>query len=110
MNQFELFCLIFYCLDAAWEARRDPRLAEYLSEANPFLFTDVGSADPGVYEDFCRKIAGRVPLEESYAAAAAYLDGIGNDAVKEAFAAVGEDEWLDGARAYLSSGHKGSEA
>ena len=41
MNQFELFCMIFYVLDAAWDETKDPELGNFLSGANPFLFSDI---------------------------------------------------------------------
>lgn len=47
MNKFELFCMIFYVLDAEWDESKDPILGEFLSSANPFLFEGLSSAVPG---------------------------------------------------------------
>lgn len=35
MNKFELFCMIFYVLDAEWDESKNPTLGEFLSSANP---------------------------------------------------------------------------
>lgn len=33
MNQFELFCMVFYVLDADWDDTKDAAVGEYLSGA-----------------------------------------------------------------------------
>ena len=38
MNQFELFCMVYYVLDAEWDESKDAQLGDFLSRANPFLF------------------------------------------------------------------------
>ncbi len=38
MNQFELFTMIFYVLNAKWDETKDEILGDLLSNANPFLF------------------------------------------------------------------------
>ena len=105
-----MFCLIYSCLDAVWDESKDPRLVEYLSDANPFLFKGIGSAVSYVYHEFCEHVPEKVPLEDSYAVAADYIATLDNDAVKEAFASFGRDRWIEGTREYLSSDHKGREA
>ena len=52
MNKFELFCMVFYVLDADWDETKDIIVGEYLSGANPFLFADIGSADPTIFIHF----------------------------------------------------------
>ena len=66
MNKFELYCMIFFVLDAAWDENHNPTLGEFLSGANPFLFTDIGSADPRVYNHFCEVIPNEITVENSY--------------------------------------------
>ena len=56
MNKFELFCMIFFALDADWDETKDSTIGEYLSSANPFLFEDTGSADPAVFDQFCNNV------------------------------------------------------
>ncbi len=107
MNQFELYCMIYYVLDAAWEENKEPKLGSFLSGANPFLFTDIGSADPTVYADFCKKVNKPITLENSYEIACEYIAGLNNKTLSEAFATIGEEEWIECAKDYLSQEHKG---
>jgi hypothetical protein len=106
MTQFELFSMIFYVLDAAWEESQDPELSKFLSDANPFLFDDIGSADPSVYADFCSKITGPVSIEESYRIAKKYVTSLGKARLEAAFTAINETAWLEGVKEYLQSPHK----
>lgn len=110
MNRFELFCMVYFVLDAAWEDTKDPMLADYLSGANPFLFTDISSADPAVYERFCERVSDSVPLEDSYGEARAYVDSLGNAALSNAFSELDEAEWTLCVRDYLAQEHKGTSA
>ena len=52
MNNFELFSLIFFMLNACWEDNKDENLAHFLSEMNPYLWEEEMSADPAWYEEF----------------------------------------------------------
>jgi len=52
MTHFELFCMIYYALEADWEESHNKEPGYFLSGANPFLFKDEGSADPEVYTEF----------------------------------------------------------
>ena len=49
MNKFELYCMIYYVLDAEWDESKNAELGKFLSSANPFQFRDIGSADPVIY-------------------------------------------------------------
>ena len=40
VNRFELYCMIFYVLDAEWDENHNETLEVFLSEANPYTFTD----------------------------------------------------------------------
>ena len=106
MTQFELYSLIFYALDAAWDENQDDELGEFLSAANPFRFKDTGSADPSVYEDFCTKTDSTIPVTESYIAAKNYIESLGKASLVSAFSTINESDWLEGAHNYLISPHK----
>lgn len=106
MNQFELFCMIYYVLDAEWDESKDEQLGDFLSRANPFLFADIGSADPSVYAQFCEKAVGSITIENSYHIAAAYIKSLENDKISSAFSSIGEEEWIECVKEYLVQDHK----
>lgn len=108
MNKFELFCMIFYVLDAAWDDSKDAVVGEYLSGANPFLFTDIGSADPSVFTEFCKVINKNITLENSYELAQKYINGLGIENLIDAFYTISEKDWIESVRDYLSQDHKGA--
>ncbi len=73
--KFELFCLIFYALDSVWDASHDEHLGQYLSDANPFLWAEKVSANPAIYDAFCKCIPQEnIALEDSYYLAQSYID------------------------------------
>ena len=94
MTQHELFCMIFRVLDAEWDETHDTALGDYLSGANPYLFTDGGSAVPWVYEEFCRIIDRPVTPEDSRREALRYIASLKNPSVERAFRQAGEEAWL----------------
>ena len=102
--------IIFYVLDAEWDETKDPRLGEFLSGANPFLFADINSADPAIYAKFSAGVANSISIEESYKVASAYIASLKDDSVSKAFSSVDENEWVECVKDYLSQEHKGSEA
>lgn len=110
MTQFELFCLVFYALDSVWEISHNDNLALFLSDINPFLWTDIGSAVPSAYIEFCEQIPQKeIPIEESHKIASEYIKNFKDYYVKdvqEAFSSISEEQWLKGAREYLSQPHK----
>lgn len=108
MNKFELYCMVFYVLDAEWDENHDEKLGDFLSAANPFLFTDIGSADPAVYDDFCKKVSGQITVDNSFAIANSYIASLDKVELSRAFASIDKDEWVECVRDYLSSEHKGS--
>lgn len=107
MRKVELFCMMFYALDAQWEENGNRELGDFLSRANPFLFADEGSADPAVYADFCRRIPETIPIEKSYEIARGYVQTLGSAAIADAFSEVDEREWLECTRDFLKQEHKG---
>ena len=50
----EAFVAMYYVLDAAYEKTCSEELRQFLSDANPFLFKDEGSADPAVFIEFAQ--------------------------------------------------------
>ena len=92
MNKFELYCMIFCVLDAEWDETNDPQLGTFLSGANPFLFADIGSADPAVYTRFCEAITSQITIENNHEIASGYVDLLGNEAIAKAFASIDEAE------------------
>lgn len=109
MNRFELYCMVFYVLDAEWDDNHSEKLGEFLSAANPFLFADIGSADPAIYADFCKKVSERIPIEHSFAVASSYVATLDNADISYAFSSIDQNEWDESVREYLSSEHKGSD-
>lgn len=106
MTQFELFCMIFYVLDAEWDETKNKHLGSFLSAANPFLFEDVGSADPVVYKEFCNATDQSITIENSYKQACSYIDSLHDSIISDAFKSIDQREWMDCAREYLSMPHK----
>ena len=107
MNKFELFCMIFYVLDAEWDETKNPILGEFLSSANPFLFDGLCSAVPEIYEDFCSVISEPITIENSYNKALNYVNFLNNDIIFKAFKSIDEKEWNECTVDYLSQNHKG---
>ena len=53
---------------------------------NPFLFEDIGSAVPDIYNDFCKMLGNRsITIENSFAIAKEYISSFGADYISEAF-------------------------
>ena len=101
MNKFELFSLIFFALDAQWDNNPNDALGDYLSDANPFLFIDIGSADPACYDDFCKFVSkNNIELKNSYKIAKNYVENLAIVDVTEAFAKTDETQWLAVAKKY----------
>ena len=110
MNKYELYCMVFYVLDAEWDENKNPQLGEFLSGANPLLFDDIGSADPTIYEKFCEIVNGNITVENSYGIASKQISELGNEVVSSAFSTINENEWVECVKDFLSSEHKGSDA
>lgn len=106
MTRFELFCMIFYVLDSEWDETKNKHLGSFLSAANPFLFEDVGSADPAVYKEFCNAIDRSITIEDSYKQACSYIDSLHDPIISAAFKSLDQHEWSDCVREYLSTPHK----
>ena len=109
MNEFELFTLIFFVLDAYYDPDTcDSMINTFVSGLCPFTFEDIGSADPAEYDDYREFLNGReISIDNSFEIAKEYINQIEFVDVREAFEAMTEDEWKKGAKKYLSEPHKG---
>ena len=106
MTKFELFCMIFYVLDADWDETNDAIVGDYLSSANPFLFDDIGSADPAIFNYFCKIIDDNITIENCYLLAQKYIDALKCENLKKAFFSITEEDWQTCVSDYLSQEHK----
>ncbi len=52
VTSYAAFVAMYQALEAANDEMKDESLRRYLSDANPFLFKDKGSADPAIYIEF----------------------------------------------------------
>ena len=110
MNRFELFSLIYFWLSRFYKNTTDDRVINQLSEMNPFLWDDIGSADPAVYDDYCAFIGDRkITVEKSLDIAKGYVQIIDYADITEAFLNVDHEQWEKGCREYLSADHKGAD-
>ena len=108
MNKFELFCLIFFALDNEWDKTQNEELGEYLSNANPFLFADIGSAISDCYILFCDFIGNKeITTENSFDIANSYVKSLTIKSVSSAFECINKDDWVKAVNKYLSQPHKG---
>ncbi len=106
MTKFELFCVVFYVLDASYDENTNDSLRQFLSDANPFVFSDVGSADPAVYEEFCNVVDVDITISNSYELAKKYIDQLNDSVLTKAFGSISTDDWIKGVTEYLNSPHK----
>ena len=103
ITQFELFCMIFYVVDFAWDKSQDEALLKFLSNANPFLFTDIGSE---VFVEFCERVPEIIPVEKSFSFAKKYIASLKSKAISDAFSTVNKQQWFTGLKKYISQPHK----
>ena len=107
MNQFELFTLIFLYLDFQWKQTQDETLRLFLSDMNPFLFADIGSAVTCVYHDFCNIIQEPITIENSLQLAKKYIASLNDEVIFNAFSTIDPEEWFFNVEEYLATDHKG---
>ena len=109
MNKYELFTMIFFVLDKYWDENKNEELGQFLSNMNPFMFEDVGSAIPDVYENFCKIIDDKdIKMENSFEIAKMYINSLDANSVTNAFGWIDEEEWKAACADYLDEPHKGS--
>ena len=75
MNNFELFSLIFFMLNACWENCKDTELGQFLSGMNPYLWESEMSADPAWYEEFKEFRASNKELRGAQEQGVSIIDG-----------------------------------
>ncbi len=110
MNKFELFSLIYFWIDRFYENEADERIINQLSDMNPFVWEDIGSADPAVYDEYCSFLGERmITIENSLDIAREYVKTIDYVDVTAAFRDVDPEKWISGCKKYLASEHKGSQ-
>ncbi len=110
MNTFELFSLIFLLLDERWEVHKENEdLGHFLSEMNPYLWDDIGSADPAVYSEFLDFMQDKTIGEDfGYSLVSPYLDTIEfYPNLKRYLSDVDKETWIDAVHQLLSQPHKG---
>ena len=73
MNKFELFSMIYYALNNYWKENKSEELTSFLSDMNPFLFDDIGSAVPSV--DLGHHLGEHLPCHSKPATAGASPPG-----------------------------------
>ena len=110
MNKFELFTMIYFWLDNYYESTTDDRILNQLSEMNPFIWADIGSADPAVYIEYCAFLGEReISVDNSLSIAKEYVATIDYVDVTAAFEDIDPEEWIRGCEKYLATEHKGSD-
>ena len=110
MNKFELFTLIYFWLSRYYKDETDDRIINQLSEMNPFIWADIGSADPAVYIEYCAFLGEKeISLENSLSIAKDYVKTIDYVDVTAAFENIDPEEWIHGCKDYLSTEHKGAD-
>lgn len=109
MNEFELFTLIYFALDAFYGTEIDDIFIHtVLSDMNPFVWTDEGSADPAMYSEYKEFLNGReISIDNSFEIAREYLKTIDYADVTPALKDVTEEKWLAVCKKYLEEPHKG---
>ena len=110
MNEFELYTMIYFTLDAYYEDDiEDTFINTVLSDMNPFVWADIGSADPAMYSEYLDFLGGRtITLDNSLSIAKAYVKTIEFADVTAAFDEMTEERWIDYCKKYMSEPHKGA--
>ena len=78
---------------------------------NPFIWDDIGSADPAVYDEYCSFIGdAEITVENSIDFAREYMKSIKYADLTAAFNNIDINKWMDGCKRYLASDHKGADS
>lgn len=112
MNEFELFTMIYFALDAFYGTKiEDVFICTVISDMNPFIRSDIGSADPAMYSEYIDFLNGRtITIDNSLDIAKEYLETIDYADVTDALKDMTTEEWSSYCRKYLAEPHKGGEA
>lgn len=101
ITRFDLFCMIYYLLELCYDDNNEEDLGEYLSDANPFIFDDEGSADPAIYNEFSETNPEMIDLSESYDIAMRYIKKLSLGNCTNLALSMSQDEWDNALRKYL---------
>ena len=109
MSKIELFMLFYYYLEAKNQASPDDNVTEYLKRADPFRFTDLGSADKRIFVEFDLMTGSSKIIEADYGyyLIIKYLKKKQMNELTQMFSEITMNEWKAVARLYLSQPHKG---
>lgn len=108
---YTTYKLLFYGLDSLWEENNNSDLGQFLSEMNPLLFEEEGSADPAIYNSFKEKFNVTFPLktceiEQGYYFSIEFLKVNSNMYAKIAatyFSSISLEDWNNAASNLLNS-------
>ncbi len=93
MTKSKIFIAMFRALDCLYDENPHEELAEYLSEANPYLFKDRKPADSGIEEEFNEFVDKDMESPEAYACVKKYLAEKTDFA--KLFSDISLEEWND---------------
>lgn len=101
MSIYDIFIMMFYALDAEYDDAPSEELRLFLSDMNPFIFKDEGSAEPSVYENFKKAYQeyGKTAVDE-YSFVSLFIDTECTPAIKKAFSGISHDEWDEALKEY----------
>ena len=108
MNEFELFTMIFYAVDAYCDDNPTNELKAFLGQMSPFTFKGIDSADSAVFSDFRSFINHQtITVENSLKYAVDYAKTVECCNITDAFDGITDEQWRLACADYLSKPHKG---
>lgn len=108
MNEFELFTMIFYAIDAYYDDNPTDEMGVFLGMMSPFTFKELDSADSVIFAEFRKVMNGRaITLENSFMYAVEYAKTITYCDIMAVFYGISDEEWKEACKDYLSRPHKG---
>ena len=94
MNRYEIFIMMFFCLDAYWDDNKTDSLGDLCSDLNPFLFKGIGSADPAYWAEFCKLYPEKqYSISEGYTTAKEYVKRLDNAEATKAMNFYSLEKW-----------------
>lgn len=103
MSVYDYFVLMYYALDSAYQDSPNEELLDYISDLNPFIWADEGSADPAEYEEFKAAFQKYGTIDAyGYVFVKSYINRNCSDAIKNAFSSISKSAWKRAMKEYLS--------
>lgn len=103
MSVYDFFVLMYYALDSVYQDSPDEELLDYISDLNPFIWADEGSADPAEYEDFKSDFQKHGTADAyGYVFVKDYINRKCSKVIKNAFAKISKSAWKRAMKEYLS--------